>query len=203
MKRPERGASGRATSRVLHLIRRRRQAAANGAEVYRKLVDPDQGGGSSAAHPNRQQGRPAKRRRQEDDDAEALALRRRRVKRKRAQPEGAQGDRRPQGTPAGVGAPEAVPYVPASVSARLLCPLGHTLVWLSRGSPMCVGGRDCDVPGCSRPGLAAGDARFSCAACGFDACGLCEARAGGDEAGSGCAARSKRTRTVVKTFHEG
>ena len=203
VKRPERGASGRATSRVLHLIRRRRQAAANGAEVYRKLVDPDQGGGSSAAHPNRQQGRPAKRRRQEDDDAEALALRRRRVKRKRAQPEGAQGDRRPQGTPAGVGAPEAVPDVPAAVSARLLCPLGHTLVWLSRGSPMCVGGRDCDVPGCSRPGLAAGDARFSCAACGFDACGLCEARAGGDAAGSGCAARSKRTRTVTRTFREG
>ena len=93
--------------------------------------------------------------------------------------------------------------MPAVVSVRLQCPLGHTLVRLTRGSAMCVGGRDCDVPGCSRPGLAAGDARFSCATCGFDACGLCEAGAGGDGAGSGCAARSKRTRTEVKPFQEG
>ena len=203
VKRPERGASGRATSLVLHLIRRRRQAAANGAEVYRKLVDPDQGGGSSAAHPNRQLGQPAKRLRQEDDDAEALAFRRRRVKRKRAQPEDAQGTGRPQGNSAGGGALAAFTSGPAQVSARLQCPLGHALLWLSRGSPKCVGGRDCDVPGCSRPGLAAGDARFSCATCGFDACGLCEARSGGDADGSGGAARSKRTRTGVKPFHEG
>ena len=121
----------------------------------------------------------------------------------REKPEGAQGTEGQQDTPAGGGALETTAVVPALVSARLQCPLGHALVWLSRGSPMCVGGRDCDVPGCSRPGLSAGDARYSCAACGFDACGLCEARAGGGEAGSGCATRSKRTRTEVKPFRMG
>ena len=42
VERSERDAMGRATSLVLHLIRRRRTAAANGAAVYQRLVDPDQ-----------------------------------------------------------------------------------------------------------------------------------------------------------------
>ena len=68
---------------------------------------------------------------------------------------------------------------------------------------LCGGGRDCDVQGCGWPGLAAGDARFSCAACGFDACGLCEAKAGGGGEESGCAARSIRSRTEVRPFEGG
>ena len=92
---------------------------------------------------------------------------------------------------------------PEVESARLRCPMGHALIRHTRGMALCVGGRDCDVQGCGRPGLAARDARFSCAACGFDACGLCEAQAGGGGEASGNAARSIRSRTEVRPFEGG
>ena len=193
---------GRATSLVLHLIRRRRKAAAGGAAVYRRLADPDQGGGSDATRPSSLQSRTDKRRRQDDDDAAAVALRRRRVKKKREAPDEVHNTRAQQTAATATGAEGAPGGVPEVESARLRCPMGHTLIRHTRGMAQCVGGRDCDVQGCGWPGLAAGDARFSCAACGFDACGLCEAKAGGGEE-SGCAARSIRSRTEVRPFEGG